>query len=89
MSKSSQLFSVALAAGAIQLITIWARASEVYRLSSPNGQIQVVIEMPAAGSREQLRWSATFRGKQIAAACQLGLQSAEAGELMEGVRLVR
>jgi alpha-glucosidase len=78
-----------VAALAIMSGAFVARAGETYRVSSPDNRIQVLIEMPAAGSREQPHWSATFRGKQIATNCVLGLQTAEGGDLMAGAQAVR
>lgn len=57
-------------------------------LSSPDGRIQASIEMPAPGSDQRPRWSATFRGKRILSECGLGLQTADAGDLMTGVRVL-
>jgi alpha-glucosidase len=45
--------------------------------------------MPAAGSRERPRWSASFRGREILRGCQLGLQTTDAKELMAGVKVAR
>ena len=64
-------------------------AAEAHALSSPDGKIQLSIEMPAAGSDERPRWSATFRGKPILSGCSLGLQIAEDGDLMAGARVVQ
>ncbi|MGH8245829.1 MAG: glycoside hydrolase family 97 N-terminal domain-containing protein, partial [Gammaproteobacteria bacterium] len=66
-----------------------AQPSQVHRLTSPDEQIRVSIQMPAPGSVERPRWSATFRGKQVLTDCRLGLQTADAGDLMAGVRVVR
>ena len=66
-----------------------ARAEDTYHLASPDKRIQITIEMPAAGSMERPHWSAIFRGKPILSACQFGLHTAEAGDLMAGVRVVR
>ena len=66
-----------------------AQPGPVYRLNSPDDRIQVSIQMPAPGSVERPRWSATFRGKQILTDCRLGLQTADAGDLMAGVRVAR
>src|SRR6266700_3183511 len=58
-------------------------------LTSPDGGIHVSIQMPAPNSAETPRWSVTFRGNRILTRCGLGLQTADAGELMAGVRFVR
>src|ERR1043166_6934134 len=71
------------------LCAMSAHAAEVHRLASPDGRIQVALEMPAPGSNAQPRWSATFRGKPFAANCRLGLQTAQAGDVMAGVTVVR
>ena len=66
-----------------------AQAENTSRLASPDKRIQLTIEMPAANSPERPRWSATFRGKTLLSDCRLELQTAEAGDLMAGVRVVR
>jgi alpha-glucosidase len=58
-------------------------------LSSPDGRIQVSIQMPASGPPGNPHWSATFRGKQVLTDCEVGLQTANAGDLLTGVRLLR
>jgi len=62
-----------------------AQPGSVHRLTSPDEKIRVLIQMPASGSVERPRWSATFRGNQILTDCRLGLQTADAGDLMAGV----
>ena len=62
--------------------------SELNRLNSPDDRIQVSIEMPATGSVEHPRWSATFRGKPILTECGLGLQTFGAGDLLAGARVL-
>jgi alpha-glucosidase len=57
-------------------------------LTSPDGRIQVWIQMPAAGSAERPQWSASFRAKPILTACALGLETADAGDLMIGARVL-
>src|SRR5215470_4499802 len=64
-----------------------ALADGTYRLTSPDKRIQVTVEMPAAGSTQRPHWSATLRGKPILTGCQLGLQTADAGDLMAGVQV--
>jgi len=66
-----------------------ARAEATHRLASPDRRIQITVQLPGAGSTERPRWSATFRGKPVLTDCRLGLQTADAGELMEGVRVIR
>src|SRR5882724_10074477 len=58
-------------------------------LASPDGRIQLSIQMPAPGSAAKPRWSATFRGQQILPDCRLGLQTSDAGDLMAGVQVSR
>lgn len=65
-----------------------AKAAEVSLLASPDGRIKVSIQMPAPGSVERPRWSATFRGKPILTECGLGLQTADADDLMVGARVL-
>ena len=57
-------------------------------LASPDGRIQVLIQMPAAGSAERPHWSATFRAQPILTGCGLGLATADAGDLMVGARVL-
>src|SRR5712691_9270245 len=64
-------------------------SSDPLVLTSPHGGIHVSIQMPAPNSAERPRWSVTFRGNRILTGCRLGLQTADAGELMAGVRVVR
>ncbi len=61
----------------------------MYHLKSPDGRIQVSIQMPAAGSREPPHWSGSFRGREFLRDGRLGLQTSDAGDLMAGVRVVR
>ncbi len=64
-------------------------ASNVQSLSSPDGRIRVLIELPEPTSGDRPRWSAEFRGRQLLADCQAGLKTVDGGELLAGVRLVR
>jgi alpha-glucosidase len=65
-----------------------AGAKDEWLLASPDRRIQVSIQMPA-GPVGLPTWSATFHGKPILTNCQLGLQVAGAGDLMEGAQVVR
>ncbi len=65
------------------------QAGQAKLLSSPDGKLQVSVRMPVAGSVERPRWSATFRGKPVLGECSLGLQTADAGDLMVGVKVLR
>jgi alpha-glucosidase len=69
---------------AVSILT--AAAGEVRHLDSPDGRIQVSLQLPAPGSLERPRWSATFRGKPVLAGCGLGLETVDAGDLMAGTR---
>ncbi len=65
-----------------------AGAGDIHLLNSPDGRIRVSIQMPAPGSVERPRWSATFHAKPILTDCGLGLQTADAGDLMIGARVL-
>jgi alpha-glucosidase len=69
-------------------IALSASAQPVHTLRSPDGKIQVSIEMPAPGSAEKPRWSATFHKEPILSRCGLGLETADSGELLAGARVV-
>jgi alpha-glucosidase len=62
-----------------------ARAANEFRIASPDGRIEVVIEMPKPASTERPQWSASFRGKPILTRCELGLETADAGDIAVGV----
>jgi alpha-glucosidase len=66
-----------------------ARAGQVRLLTSPDDRIHVSIQIPTPGSTERPVWSATFQAKLVLTNCSLGLQTADAGDLMSGVRLLR
>ena len=66
-----------------------AKAAEANLLASPDGRIQVSIQMPVPGSTERPRWSASFRTKLILSECKLGLQTAGTGDLFVGARVLR
>jgi alpha-glucosidase len=66
-----------------------APAADVWRLTSPDGKIEVSIRMPRQGSDERPVWSATFHGKLLLTDCELGLLTAEAGDLLAGVQVLR
>jgi alpha-glucosidase len=52
-------------------------------LKSPDGRIEISIEMPAKNSGKSPRWSARFRGKGVLGDCELGLQAADEGDLLK------
>jgi alpha-glucosidase len=66
-----------------------AQTGQAHSVTSPDGWIEVFIHLPAGSSAESPRWSARFRGKPILSDCRLGLQTADAGDVMAGARLVR
>jgi alpha-glucosidase len=65
-----------------------AQTEATRSLASPDSRIEVSIHLPQAGSADRPAWSAKFHGKHVVTGCRLGLQTAEAGEQMAGVRLV-
>ena len=66
-----------------------AAAGEVTNLlASPDGRIQVLVQMPLVGSDERPRWSASFHARPILTACGLGLATTDAGDLMVGARVL-
>jgi alpha-glucosidase len=79
----SVMLVVLLVAGAI------SQQAGASQLTSPDERIDVSIEMPAPGSSERPRWTATFRGRPILSECGLGLETADSGDLMAGARVVR
>ncbi len=64
------------------------QAGESNLLSSPDGRIKVSIQMPTRWTAERPQWSATFHGMPILTKCGLGLQTADAGDLMVGARVL-
>jgi alpha-glucosidase len=66
-----------------------ARSEGTNVLTSPDDRIQVLIQIPAPGSAGSPQWSATFRGKPLLAECSLGLQTADAGDLMAGAQVLQ
>jgi alpha-glucosidase len=73
----------------VVVCAIGLRAGNASLLTSPDGRIKISIEMPAPGSAQDPRWSATFRSKTILSDCRLSLRTADSGDLMVGVRVVR
>ncbi len=61
-------------------------ASGAESLASPDGRIQVKVRLPAPGSSERPRWSATFRGEPVLTGCELGLRTGEGGDVMLGAQ---
>ncbi len=64
------------------------RADEIRPIASPDGRIEVSIELPTPGSAEKVRWAATFHGRPLMSHCALGLETTDNGELLAGVRLL-
>lgn len=58
-------------------------------LTSPNRQIQLEVKLPDPGTRELPEWSARFRGSAVLRNCELGIQTAERGNVLSGARRVR
>jgi len=88
-ASQSRTLLVLLASGLLfAMSTPWVSGADVQRLASPDGRLGVTIEMPGPGTAERPRWSASFRGKLLLSQCALGLQTADAGELMAGARLL-
>lgn len=56
-------------------------------MASPDGRIEVVIEMPQPASTNRPQWSASFRGKSILTRCELGLEIADSGDITDGVKV--
>ena len=59
------------------------------KLTSPDGRIVVSIQMPRSGSADRPTWSVAFRGKPILTGCELGLETADASDLLTGVRALK
>src|SRR5437016_5542865 len=66
-----------------------ALPNPVTLLSSPNGGIQVSIQIPETDSRKRPSWSAIFHGKQVLNDCEAGLETADAGDLLKRARVLR
>jgi alpha-glucosidase len=47
----------------------------------------VAIQLPAGGSQETPKWSATYAGRALLTECSLGLKTASGGELLAGVHV--
>jgi alpha-glucosidase len=69
-------------------IPVLSHAQDVHGLSSPDGRIVVSLEMPDAKALGKPQWSAIFLGRPLLTDCQLGLETADSGELLAGARLV-
>ena len=81
------LFKCLVGATMLIVSTGMVHADAPQPLASPNGRIAVQFEMPAPGSAEVPRWSATFRGKALMTDCRLSLEVADGGDMAAGVRL--
>jgi alpha-glucosidase len=65
------------------------RAQQVENLASPDGQISLAVQIPAAGSGEPPVWSATFRAEALFKNCRLGLKTQRDGDLLKDAKVVR
>ena len=83
-SLGSWLLIIAIAAFRV----VAAPEIEARILNSPDGRIQVSIQMPAPDLNEQPIWSVKFWGKTLLTGCRLGLQTTEAGDLLIGSALL-
>src|SRR5258708_3053497 len=79
--------TTALAVWLVAFLQTPVTAVDNYKMISPDGRIEIVIEMPMTASTEQPRWSAAFQGKPILGAWELGLETADAGEVTAGVKV--
>jgi alpha-glucosidase len=57
-------------------------------MSSPNGSIRLVIQIPRPGSSKSPQWSVSFRGKPILEDSHLSLKIAGEGDLLVGNRIL-
>jgi alpha-glucosidase len=76
---------VCLTALSLSLINVHGAA---YDLTSPDGKIAVSIQLPGSDSSVVPQWSVKFHGKPVLTHCRLGLQTADAGDLIAGARLL-
>jgi len=88
MNRASWI-RVAATVGLVALLPQAAVAGDHYQITSPDAKIEIVIEMPKAASTERPRWSAVFQGKPTLVDCKLGLETADAGELLAGASVRR
>ncbi|MBL9169827.1 MAG: glycoside hydrolase family 97 N-terminal domain-containing protein, partial [Verrucomicrobiales bacterium] len=58
-------------------------------LDSPDSRIHVAINLPAPDSAATPSWSASFQGEVLFTNCHLSLQTAQAGDLMSGIRVLK
>lgn len=84
---SSFLFS--LGAASLLVASSESLGSDRYRVTSPDKRIEVRIQVAPRESKERPSWSATFHGKSVATNCVLGLQTADAGDLLESTRAIK
>lgn len=66
----------------------WAQGEALPPLRSPDGRIEIGLQLPPAGTPTRPSWAATFRSRSLLVGCDLGLETAEAGDLLPGTRVV-
>jgi alpha-glucosidase len=87
--RSASAWSRVIKAAVLFAWCVQGPAAQAAVLSSPGGQIQISIQLPAPGGTIATpTWSATFRGKPLLVGCGLGLQTTDADELATGARIV-
>lgn len=57
-------------------------------VASPDERLRVSLRWPEVGGRERPEWTVTFRGKTIVGGSTLGLDTADGGERLGGVRVL-
>jgi alpha-glucosidase len=78
-----------LAAFGLTFVAAGAAAELSFVLPSPNGRLNVRIQMPTPGSDDAPRWTASFRDKALLRSCRLSLSIAGDGDLLAGAALIR
>ncbi|MGN6386112.1 MAG: glycoside hydrolase family 97 N-terminal domain-containing protein, partial [Verrucomicrobiota bacterium] len=58
-------------------------------LKSPDGRIELSIQIPEQTADGSPHWSAAFQGKPVLADCQLGIEASNGGDLLKHAKLVR
>jgi alpha-glucosidase len=90
-------YTAAILLAGLAAISAWPRGLQASEeptdgrtlLNSPDGRIQLSIEIPTPSLRENPRWSASFQGKKLLTDCKVGLETADAGDLFSGSRVLR
>lgn len=78
-----------LLATALLLQVATLHAADSGQLNSPDGRIQVLVQMPDGAPDRQPVWSARFRGQIIFTNCVLGLETLQSGNLLQGVKVAK